>query len=39
MDKYDVGIVGLGWLGKRQAEGIQQIGLGHLYAACALNKE
>jgi hypothetical protein len=39
MKKYDIGRVGLGWLGKRNAEGIQQSGLGHLYAACELNKE
>jgi predicted dehydrogenase len=39
MDKYNVGIVGLGWPGKRHAEGVQQSGLGHLYAACDLNEE
>jgi hypothetical protein len=39
MDKYDVGIVGLGWADKRRVEGIQHIGFGHLYAACELNKE
>jgi hypothetical protein len=39
MDKYNVGIVGLAWPGKQHAEGIQQNGLGHLYAACDLNKE
>jgi predicted dehydrogenase len=39
MDKNNVGIVGLGWPGRRHAEGIQQSGLGHLYAACDLNEE
>jgi predicted dehydrogenase len=38
MDKYDVGIVGLGWPGERHAEGIQGSGLGRLYAACDLNE-
>jgi predicted dehydrogenase len=39
MDKNNVGIVGLGWPGRRHAEGIQQSGLGHLYAGCDLNEE
>ena len=38
MDKYEVGIVGLGWPGERHAEGIQGSGLGRLYAACDLNE-
>jgi predicted dehydrogenase len=39
MDTYKVGIVGLGWPGKRHAEGIQGCGLGHLYCACDLNEQ
>jgi hypothetical protein len=39
MDKYDVGMIELGWPGRRNAEGIQENGLGHLYAACDLNEE
>jgi predicted dehydrogenase len=39
MDKCNVGIVGLGWPGERHAEGVQESGLGHLYAACDLNDE
>jgi predicted dehydrogenase len=39
MDKYDIGIVGLGWPGERHAEGVQGSGLGRLYAACDLNEE
>jgi hypothetical protein len=40
MDKYNVGIVELAWLGRRHAEGTQQSGLGRfLYAAWELNKE
>jgi predicted dehydrogenase len=38
MDKYNVGIVGLGWPGERHAEGILESGLGHLYAVCDLNE-
>ncbi|MBV8141751.1 MAG: Gfo/Idh/MocA family oxidoreductase [Verrucomicrobia bacterium] len=39
MDKYNVGIVGLGWPGERHAEGVQGSGLGDLYAACDINEE
>jgi len=39
MDKYNVGIVGLARPGKQHAEGTQESGLGHLYAAWELNKE
>src|SRR5262249_38225277 len=39
MDKHNIGIVGLGWPGERHTEGIQDCGLGHLYAACDLNED
>jgi predicted dehydrogenase len=39
MDKYDVGIVGLGWPGERHAEGVHASGIGRLYAACDLSEE
>src|SRR6516164_6829613 len=39
MEKHNVGIVGLGWPGERHAEGVQECGLGHLYAACDLSEE
>jgi predicted dehydrogenase len=39
MGKINVGIVGLGWPGRRHAEGVLGSGPGHLYAACDLNEQ